>query len=387
MKLTLNKRSAHFVFRAIRAGKSSHGVKRTDLIPPEPSPGKRWTKKLLGLQALGWDGPPLNLPLFVAVSSHGDRLQTKHAVNTIYGGASTLPSKSFIEVQPGLAISSPELLFVELARSMSLPELLMLGFELCGGFSRDPRDPLNGPVAFECMPVSSFEKIAAYLEKVRWVPGVAEARRALEYLSNAAWSPTEAIVTLLANLPLAEFGYELGPCVLNKRVYAPAPLAAVNARESRVPDILFGNTHVGINYDGAVHLDLDSIVNAALEVGRNPGGGTARRALDIAVREVRAKVVDDIRRNRELAAAGYTVFPVVKEDLYEEGGLDKVMLQVIEALEAQAGWDCSVQRRMLKRGFIRKRRQELIWSGIQWRRRYRLFILQGSSGSTTSIWT
>ena len=81
-----------------------------------------------------------------------------------------------------------------------------------------------------------------------------------------------------------------------------------------------------------------------------------------AVREVRAKVVDDIRRNRELAAAGYTVFPVVKEDLYEDGGLDHVMLQVIEVLEKRDGRDMDVRRCMLGVGRAREQRQELLWS-------------------------
>ena len=85
-------------------------------------------------------------------------------------------------------------------------------------------------------------------------------------------------------------------------------------------------------------------------------------ALDRVVRDVRAKAVDDIRRNRELAAAGYVVFPVIKEDLYEEGGLDRVMMQVFEALEAFGHCDMSRQRRMMNSKLLRAKRQELVWS-------------------------
>lgn len=145
-------------------------------------------------------------------------------------------------------------------------------------------------------------------------------------LSDNAWSPTESVVATMACLPLDEFGYGLGRVTLNERVATPGGLAATTEKGSRVPDILFKGTRVGINYDGAVHLNLDSIVKAAMNLAGLPGEAALARELGRALSDVRAKVVDDIMRNRELAADGLTVFPVVKEDLYREGGLDRVML-------------------------------------------------------------
>ena len=150
--------------------------------------------------------------------------------------------------------------------------------------------------------------------------------------------------------------------MLNKRIETPEELASVTEAGARKPDILFDETHVGINYDGAVHLDLNAIVRAARDAERHLGEAEAEFGLNSVVREVRAKAVDDIKRNRELAAAGYVVFPVVKEDLYSEGGLDRVMLQVCEALETFAGRDVSAQRRAMKSKFMRAKRQELVWS-------------------------
>lgn len=48
-------------------------------------------------------------------------------------------------------------------------------------------------------------------------------------------------------------------------------------------------------------------------------------------RAVRAKVVDDRRRDRSLLAAGKFVLPLMKEDLYEHGMLDEVTQQLLQA--------------------------------------------------------
>ena len=364
MKLTINRRTALSILRYIRAHRiSGKNMRRVDLIAPDPSPRKRWSKTAIDLSRFGVLGPfSDSVPLDVAVSSRSDYLRMKYASNTLYAAEGNLPRRSFIEIEPGLAMSCPELLFAEMATIMDLPDLLMLGYELCGGFSRDAIDPLNGPITLNRDPVTSCAKLRTFLQKTKWLEGASNARRALELLADNAWSSTESIVATIASLPFGEFGYELAPCVMNQRIYTPDSLKATTERGSRVPDILFGDSRVGINYDGAVHLDLDSIARAARDAQRYPETAAMEFELDRTIHEVRAKVVDDIRRNRELAAAGYVVFPVVKEDLYEEGSLDRVMMQVIEALERYANRDMSKHRRVMKNKFIAAKRQELIWS-------------------------
>ena len=279
----------------------------------------------------------------------------------MYDKGSNVPLPSFIDLGGGVFISAPELLFVEMAELLSPAEHLMLGYELCGRYARHPIDPRNGNAKLHVRPITSPEKLSAYLETCKGLRGALKARKTLDLLDNEAWSPTESIVATVASLPLTEFGYGIGRCKLNERVIPEGQLAVAAAKESRVPDILFEDTMVGINYDGAVHLDLQAIANAGINMGKHPEALSSQQQHDRAIREVRAKAVDDIRRNRELAAAGYIVFPVVKEDLHDEGGLDKVMLQVMEAIETFAHKDMSEQKRFLESPFARERRQRLIW--------------------------
>ncbi|MGI6031902.1 MAG: hypothetical protein ACOX69_00575 [Coriobacteriales bacterium] len=367
MQLAVNKNTALYLLRSMRARGASPRYalsRRCNLPTASPHPHKRWSKK--GLRAFVRSNKlastaPLE-QVDIAVPSGAPRLYLSIARCSTYG--SGLPKRSFVDLGSGLFMSSPELLFVELAPELSLPEHLMLGLELCGGFSRDPDNPIEGDCTFDVQPVTSRERISAFIERCGRLKGVGPARRTLALLADNAWSPTEAAVAVMISLPLEEYGYELGRCVLNPRFSTPKHLQRAAVRESRVPDILIEGTSVGINYDGAVHFDLDSVVSATMALDRDPGSAALSCALTETMNAVRAKLVDDIRRNRELAADGLTVFPVVKEDLYEEGGLDRVMAQVVAALEAHEGVEHPLQRDALASAFASKERQALVRSLI-----------------------
>ena len=366
MQLTLCKRSALAVLRSLRSTSPSFAASpnrpdecaerpderasftRVDILPPDPAPGKRWTRRLI-------EGIDLGLPLDFtgetidfAVPGGSSRIRAHNTTWTTY--AKGIPEGSFVRIRCAddctVAISGPELLFAELAKSMHPVEHLMLGHELCGTFTRDASDPYNGPITYGVRPVTSVERIRQFLDEARNIHGLDEARKSVEYLNDNAWSPTESLIAALLRLPMDSLGYGFGELVLNPRVFPNAVLPG--AAHSRVPDIMIGGTPVGVNYDGAVHLDLDSIVDAARELEANPELIQAQASLTRAVRDVRAKVVDDIRRNRELAAGGLAVFPVVKEDLYTKGGLDQVVAHLIAVIEHSTGRDMSEQKRVLR---------------------------------------
>ena len=87
-------------------------------------------------------------------------------------------------------------------------------------------------------------------------------------------------------------------------------------------------------------------------MGSHPGERQSEIEVNQAVKRVREKVLDDIRRNRELATGGLSVLPVLKEDLYEPGGLDMLAMQLVELVEKSTGRDMSVQRLVLESGAL-----------------------------------
>ncbi len=351
MQIALTGVTALRAWRAIRSGAcpDARVGRRIDLPTPDPAPAKRWTARCLDLGFLGIDTSSLDpaRPIHVAVPSASKRIRTTGVDCTTY---SKLPAGSFVDVGNGVALACPELVFAQIGAHTRPEVQLLLGYEFCGGFSRDARSPRDGDVTFGVAPLTTPQKIAAFLDACKYVPGADGARDFLPYLRANAWSPTEALVAALAVMDCTDFGYGLGDVVLNQRVL-------VGEGATRVPDILFAGTRVGLNYDGAVHFGLQDVVAAA---------GTDRERE--AVAQARGRIVGDKRRSRDLLAAGFTVLPITSEDLYEKGGLDAVMLQVMDLIEAQTGKDFSEQRAFLSRPGIAKRRQRLIWSLLPGRR-------------------
>ena len=388
MELAFNKQTALAILRALRAQSAKRGYqawtndqdfgtpiasggsyrrglaymgRRVALHAPDLSPATSWRCVALDLSPFGLDGLLADgRPVQIAVPAANMRIQSSSCRCTTYSPG--LPELAFIEVGCGFAISSPELLFVELAQEMPLVEHLMLGHELCGTFSRDPINPYGADVAFQVQPVTSVESIRRFANDSKRIHGLAKARRTLELLRDNAWSPTESLVAAFACAPIDDFGYELGDYTLNPRFGTPDELRLTTAKDSRVPDILFGDTTVGINYDGQMHVDLRAIADAGIEAGSHLGDNGRYEALERVMADVRRKVVDDVRRNRELAADGLTVFPMVKEDLYEFGGLDGVIRQVLTVIERQTGCRYGRTHRALDSQDLCFDRQKLIRS-------------------------
>ena len=345
--------------RALRANRTrSTAHKRTDIIPPSLEQGKRFTRGVLDSLELGIPYCLANNHLDIAVPSRAMRIRAHDTASTIY--ARGIPSRSFVALNNDVAISGPELLFVELADSMDPIEHHLLGHEVCGTFSRDAGDPYNGPGAYFSDPATSTDKIKRFLDCAKSIRGIDAARKTLSLLNDNAWSPTESLCAAFLRLPIDSLGLELGELTLNPRKTSEHILPG--SKSSRVPDIVIKGTPVGVNYDGLAHLDLTSIAQAAIELGSHPGVAQTEAALDKALRDVREKALDDIRRNRELAADGLTVFPLLKEDLYWPRGFDQVALQLVELLERTSGRDMKRQRKALRQERLSEERYKKMLS-------------------------
>ena len=366
MQLTLNSLSALRVIRMLRnrdvAGDFS---RRCDQACVDPGPAMRWTQN--GIRSgLSFLGDALQFseqrPLDVLVPSKERRLRTKGIHCTYRSG--TYPQGSFVDVGNGIVISGPELVFVELAQVMDPIVHLLLGMELCGRFSRSARDPRSGDIAYDVEPVTSIERLRDFAAQAHWIRGASLALKTIDRIVENAWSPMEALLAALTVLPVDELGYDLWPITLNPRKRLGERLERLSEVESRVPDIMFNGTSAGINYDGEDHFRLDEIVEAAVLADRNPGDARFSRQLEEAIADSRRCIVEDKRRDRDLLALGLSVFSATKEDIEQEGGLDRLMGQVIEAIEAEGVRDLSAQRRMLKNQSRAKARQLLVWSLI-----------------------
>ncbi|WP_455138367.1 hypothetical protein [Thermophilibacter sp.] len=355
MLLPVDRLTALRALRVYRRAGGAPPAERIDLPEPDASPRTRWTPGLIPIERLALAEPPdVARPIEVAAPSAASRLRGSFVRCSVR--STSLPPRSFVSLGDGLVTPCPELLFLELADVMTPAAHALLGYELCGTYARDPADPRLSDVVHGLRPVTTTERIARYLDEVGRRPGSVLARRNLAHVADNAWSPMEAIVAFMARLPVHELGYELGGIVLNERHEAAPQLVQLGIASSRVPDIEVVGTHVGFNYDSHAHLDLDAIVEAALS-------GDASDS----VREVREGYLDDIRRNRELAAQGRIILPVTPEDLFARGGLDAVMLEAAQLANELGDSDDALGNVAvaLDPSYARPR-QLFLWSLLPW---------------------
>ncbi len=301
MGVTLCHLSALDVVRILRAESVELSELDTaQLAKPSTWTSKRWCAREFAKNVWRWPQPSQAQHLHILIGNRNDRVRLSTVDSHII--TRKLPNGSILRVDANTCIVCPELLFAQLAEVFSLPTLVMLGYELCGHFSRNALDPLNGNVTMELSPVTSVDDIRGYLALVPGLRGVMLAREALRYVCDHAVSPPEALLATMYSLPDG------------------------SAPRFRYPDLQFSFAPLGINYDGEEdHLDLDGLIKAAQHVCSADAKDVeeARRDLAAKYEQVRGKVVDDKLRNAQLASSGKIIFPATKEDLSDGESLDR----------------------------------------------------------------
>jgi len=112
-----------------------------------------------------------------------------------------------VTVRNGMTVASPELLFLQLARSLSIQRLILLGLQLC---SHPPGQPSAA--------ITSKQKINAFISKTVGHRGHRKAVRALKYVENGSASIMESVVYMILRLPHVLGGYGLSGVVFNHEI-------------------------------------------------------------------------------------------------------------------------------------------------------------------------
>lgn len=181
-------------------------------------------------------------------------------------------ARSFYRLREGIYASTPEACFLQLAAVLPLPELVVVGLELCGTYAlvpgsvrgfRDRQKPLTS--------VASLERYVARAEGLR---GAKRARQALRFLADGSASPMESIVAALLCLPSSFGGYGLAFPRLNYEVAMPDEVRTATGRRRCVCDLYWPTWRLAVEYESDLHhtggerITSDSKRRAALELAK-----------------------------------------------------------------------------------------------------------------------
>lgn len=237
----------------------------------------------------GFGGAPLDL---LVASPSLVRPSTKVAAHSC---EMELPPGSFWRLNDALYIASPELCFVQMAQTMSAPQIAELGLNLCSIYYVDTKSRKLP----ERKPITTSAKLARFAERVTGLRGVKKAREALKWVVGGSRSPMESKMFLLLCYPRSRGGYGFPLAELNRRVN-PGRDERLSEQEYYRIDVCWPDEFVGVEYFGE-----DDHEN---------------------------NVVRDRRRLDALAALGWNMVVVDKQRLYDPDAFDTAAIQVASHL-------------------------------------------------------
>ena len=155
--------------------------------------------------------------------------------------------RSFMRIEDGLYVSTPEMAFCEMASVLSLERLIALGFELCGTYRHAST---FGLARYDATPLTSPGALASFIEKSPQFKGVKKARRALPCILAGSASPRESELAMLLCLPYSLGGYGLPHPTMNAEMPLPKNVAATG-RSSLRCDLYWPAARLDVEYDSA----------------------------------------------------------------------------------------------------------------------------------------
>ena len=222
-------------------------------------------------------------------------------------------SSSFdlIDLGGGLYIPDPETLFLQLADQLSTYQLAGLAFELCGIYESGRMDASAAIDKLE--PLTSAFKIERAVLSSKRIRGLAKARKIVPHLAEHSASPMETATYLRLTLPYHMGGFNLPKPLMNCRVDLGSETKRVSSSQYFVPDLLWPNHRLIVEYDSDLHA-------SPLKIGR------------------------DAARKNAMMDTGFDVITITKMQMYNMDEFNKTALIIGRKLDVRHNPRCKDYR-------------------------------------------
>lgn len=189
---------------------------------------------------------PPNGMIDAITQSHKDRRQTVgHVVRAIPGA---VPEGSFYQLSDNVYICSPSYVFLLMAKRLSFPKLVALGYELCGLYSLDRRSERG--IRQRKAPLLCIERLRSYVEGAKGVQGCSRALRALGCVQELCASPMETECAMLACMPYRYGGYGLKKFSINHEIRLVSGAFRIAGKRTCYGDLCYPDEGIDIEFQG-----------------------------------------------------------------------------------------------------------------------------------------
>ena len=196
------------------------------------------------------------------------------------------PDWSFRRIRPDVFVASPELCFLNAAAILPFNALVLYGMELCGTYARtesiyDSRhaSEIEGeriasefqhastasgysstnPARYKRTPLTTVQKIEAYLDKSEGAAGIKAARQACRYLLNGSASARESVLATIMTLPPRLGGFGMPAPNLNYGIEVNLLSKICAGKKITLHgDIVWRYARLVVEYDGLQHGMIDN---------------------------------------------------------------------------------------------------------------------------------
>ncbi len=210
-------------------------------------------------------GHPVDVLIF------SDDLRRRSSSVSCHAWQTNLPTGAFFRTR-GIYVSSPEFVFLQMAATLPIEQLIALGCELCGQYVLLPKGVIH-PSSLDEMPkrltpLTNIRKIAAFIDKAGKVKGKAKAKRALKYVIEGSRSPMETMTYMLLCLPVMLGGYGLPKPEMNATIKLDNEARTIARKSYCEGDLCWPEAKLDIEYHGEVHVGAAQMKS---DVGRELG--------------------------------------------------------------------------------------------------------------------
>ncbi|QWT17355.1 hypothetical protein KPC83_05815 [Collinsella sp. zg1085] len=205
----------------------------------------------------------------------------------------------FLQEYEHFWIPDIRLIALQMARYLSLLELVELYYELCADYSLSvsPKERY-----FERPSLTTVEALCDYAHHTDIHGGKKKALQALKYVHNHARSPMETACAMLISLPKRLGGLGIRDIELNARIDVPSHLQQLTRSKYFLADILLKKSGTDFEYHGSMH-------------------------------EEEQRGISDEERRQTLQSLGFEVVVARKQSLFNQ----QAFVRLFEALRMQAG--------------------------------------------------